>query len=280
MPNPLVSSANKKIALSLAETLPPLLVAPQTLPSLFISHGAPTLAQERNTMTNTLGRIGYNLPKPRLIIMMSAHWQSQVLEINGNPAPATWHDFSGFPRKLYQIDYPAMGAPIVAESLSHQIQQCGIQTTINRLRPFDHGVWTPLVHLYPEADIPIIQISLPYHFDSYASYQLGALFAQLRTEQVLLIGSGSVTHNLADVRFGTSAIEPQAKAFKQWLIQQLYHDMPKALDWQIQMTASHVHPSPEHLMPLFFAAGAGKQMSVVHDSFAHYSLGMDIYRFD
>lgn len=271
---------SEKTPLSLTKVLPIDTRPVQTLPSLFISHGAPTIALEHNTMTQALVKIGNNLPTPKLIILMSAHWQSQQLEINANPAPATWHDFSGFPRALYEIDYPATGDTKAAELLAQQLLEFGVQASLNRLRPFDHGVWTPLLHMYPNADIPIVQLSLPVSFDSYACYQLGALFAPLRHEQVLIIGSGSVTHNLRTVRFNSQDIEPQISAFKHWLINQLRTDMPQALDWQQHEFAMHSHPTPEHLLPLYFAAGAGNQMNVVHESFAHYSLGMDIYRFD
>lgn len=250
------------------------------LPSLFISHGAPTIAIENNSTTQALNKFGQNLPKPRLIIIMSAHWQSQHLEINGNAAPATWHDFSGFQKELYKIDYPVAGNAEIAEQLALQLQALGVNTAVNRLRPFDHGVWSPLVHLYPQADVPIVQLSLPRHFDSYACYQLGALLAPLRAEQILIIGSGSVTHNLQQVQFGSHDVDDKAHEFKYWLIHQLKQNMPKALDWRSHPFASHNHPTPEHLLPLFFAAGAGSTMSIVHESFAHYSLGMDIYRFD
>ena len=152
----------EKNRLTLDALLPKTPYLLSTLPSLFISHGAPTIAIDNNRTTQALNKIGQNLPKPRLIVIMSAHWQSQHLEINANPAPATWHDFNGFPRELYQIDYPAKSEPDVAESLAHQLQHLGIQASVNRLRPFDHGVWTPLMHLYPQADVPIVQISLPY----------------------------------------------------------------------------------------------------------------------
>lgn len=266
--------------LLLGDMLPKIEHISQTLPSIFISHGSPMIALENNATTQALNRVGQNLPKPRLIVLMSAHWQSQHLEVNGNAAPRTWHDFNNFPQELYQIDYPAKSAPEIAEVLAHQLQERGVNVTVNRLRPFDHGVWAPLMHLYPKADVPIVQISLPLNFDSYACYQLGALFTPLRQEQVLIIGSGSVTHNLRALSFDAKHIEPQAQAFKYWLITQLKTDIPKALDWVNHELASHNHPTPEHLLPLFFAAGAGKLMSVVHESFAHYSLGMDIYRFD
>lgn len=266
--------------ISLADSLPKLPNASQTLPSIFVSHGSPMIALENNATTQALNKIGQNLPKPRLVILMSAHWQSQTLEINGNATPKTWHDFNGFSKELYKIDYPAKGEPTIAEQLAHQLQQVGVNASINRLRPFDHGVWTPLMHLYPQADVPIVQVSLPYYFDSYACYQLGALLAPLRTEQVLIMGSGSITHNLYEMQFHSGEIEPNAHAFKRWLGQQLRTDMPKALDWQSHEFAKNAHPTPEHLLPLFFAAGAGQVMSSVHESTAHYSLGMDIYRFD
>lgn len=250
------------------------------LPALFISHGAPTLAIEQSATTSALARIGQNLPKPRAIIIMSAHWQSAKLEISSNPQPKTWHDFSGFTPELYDLQYPAAGQPALAESLAQQLTARGITCRVNPLRVSDHGVWAPLLHLYPEADIPIVQISLPRHYDSVACYQLGAQLAQLRDEQILLIGSGSITHNLQALRWQAESIDKTARDFKVWLLQQLKTDIPSALDWQQYPNYQNVHPSDEHLLPLFFALGAGQRVSVVHQSMAHHSLGMDIYRFD
>lgn len=250
------------------------------LPALFISHGAPTLALEQSATTSALARIGQNLPKPRAIIIMSAHWQSAKLEISSNPQPKTWHDFSGFAPELYDLQYPATGQPALAETLAQQLTARGITCRVNPLRVSDHGVWAPLLHLYPEADIPIVQISLPRHYDSVACYQLGAQLAQLRDEQILLIGSGSITHNLQALRWQAESIDKTARDFKVWLLQQLKTDIPSALDWQQYPNYQNVHPSDEHLLPLFFALGAGQRVSVVHQSMAHHSLGMDIYRFD
>ena len=250
------------------------------LPALFISHGAPTLAIEQSATTSALARIGQNLPKPRAIIIMSAHWQSAKLEISSNPQPKTWHDFSGFTPELYDLQYPAAGQPALAETLAQQLTARGITCRVNPLRVSDHGVWAPLLHLYPEADIPIVQISLPRDYDSVACYQLGAQLAQLRDEQILLIGSGSITHNLQALRWQAESIDKTARDFKVWLLQQLKTDIPSALDWQQYPNYQNVHPSDEHLLPLFFALGAGQRVSVVHQSMAHHSLGMDIYRFD
>lgn len=250
------------------------------LPALFISHGAPTLAIEQSATTSALARIGQNLPKPRAIIIMSAHWQSTKLEISSNPQPKTWHDFSGFSPELYELQYPAVGQPALAESLAHQLTARGITCSINPMRACDHGVWAPLRHLYPQADVPIVQMSLPQHYDSIACYQLGAQLARLREEQILVIGSGSITHNLQALRWQADSTDQTAKDFKLWLLQHIKADIPTALDWQQYPDYKDIHPSDEHLLPLFFALGAGQRVSVVHQSMAHHSLGMDIYRFD
>ncbi len=251
-----------------------------TLPALFISHGAPTLAIEQSATTSALARMGQNLPKPRAIVIMSAHWQSAKLEISSNPQPKTWHDFSGFAPELYDLQYPASGQPALAETLAQQLSARGITCSVNPVRACDHGVWAPLRHLYPEADVPIVQVSLPQHYDSIACYQLGAQLAHLRDEQILVIGSGNITHNLQALRWDADSIDQAAKSFKQWLLQQLKTDIPTALDWQQYPEYKDIHPSDEHLLPLFFALGAGQRVSVVHQSMAHHSLGMDIYRFD
>ena len=251
-----------------------------TLPSLFISHGAPTLAIEQSATTGALARVGHNLPKPQAIIIMSAHWQSSKLEISNNPKPKTWHDFSGFDAKLHEIQYPAAGHPTLAESLAQQLTARGIACSVNPLRACDHGVWAPLRHLYPQADVPIVQMSLPRHYDSVACYQLGAQLEHLRDEQILIIGSGNITHNLQALRWQANSIDHAAKDFKLWLLQQLKIDIPSALDWQQYPDYQNIHPSDEHLLPLFFALGAGQRVSVIHESIAHHSLGMDIYRFD
>lgn len=250
------------------------------LPALFISHGAPTLALEQSATTSALARVGYNLPKPRAIIIMSAHWQSAKLEISSNPKPKTWHDFSGFAPELYQLQYPVLGQPELAESLAQQLNVRGITCSVNPVRVCDHGVWAPLLHVYPQADIPVVQISLPQHYDSIACYQLGAQLAQLRNEQILIIGSGNITHNLQALRWQAQSSDESAAHFKTWLLQQLKTDIPSALEWQQYPDYKDIHPSDEHLLPLFFALGAGQRVSVVHQSMAHHSLGMDIYRFD
>lgn len=254
--------------------------APNVLPALFISHGAPTLALEQSATTHALARIGQNLPKPRAIVIMSAHWLSTKLEISSNPKPKTWHDFAGFPPELHKIEYPVSGHPELAEHIAAALETRGIRCRVNPLRATDHGVWAPLLHMYPNADVPIVQLSLPKHYDSIACYQLGASLAALRDEQILIVGSGSITHNLRALRWDASSIDTHAKEFKHWLLAQMKSDIPTALDWQQYPKYRDIHPSDEHLLPLFFALGAGQRVSVVHEAMSHHSLGMDIYRFD
>lgn len=252
----------------------------KVLPALFISHGAPSLALEKSATTNALNKIGQNLPKPKAIVVMSAHWQSTFLTINSNPKPATWHDFKGLNKRLYELSYPALGHQTLAESLAHQLQDNNIACRLNPVRAFDHGVWVPLLHMFPKADVPVVQISLPQNYDAYACYQLGALFASLRNEQILIIGSGSITHNLSKLNWHATTQDKIANDFKTWMLNKLKHDVPSALDWQKFEGYKEVHPTNEHLLPLFYALGAGQRVSVVHQSMVHHSLGMDILRFD
>lgn len=254
-----------------------------TLPGLFISHGSPMLAIEPEQVGAALHRLSINLPKPRAIVVMSAHWESQALEVSTSQRPETWHDFGGFPRALYQLRYPAAGDVELAERMLQMLEHGGLPAHANSLRPRDHGVWMPLLHLYPDADIPVVQISLPSHFSAVQIYRIGQILAPLRQEQILLIGSGSITHNLAELSWSEQpASTPQwASAFRNWVVHQLgSDDFEAVLNWQQAPHVQRNHPTLEHLLPLFFAMGTGSRFSLVHSSFSLGALGMDLYRFD
>ena len=254
-----------------------------TLPGLFISHGSPMLALEPEQIGAALYRLSINLPKPRAIIVMSAHWESEVLEVSTATRPETWHDFSGFPSELYAIHYPAAGDPQLAERLISVLHQAGVAAHANTLRPRDHGVWMPLLHLYPAADIPIVQISLPIEYSSQKIYQIGQILSIFRQEQMLLIGSGSITHNLAELHWTDEHTKtpPWASTFRNWVVQQLSTNaFSTVLNWQNAPFVRRNHPTLEHLAPLFFAMGTGSRFSLVHSSFSLGTLGMDLYRFD
>ncbi|GAA5002578.1 class III extradiol ring-cleavage dioxygenase [Acinetobacter puyangensis] len=252
------------------------------LPGLFISHGSPMLALQPGQVGAAFERISHNLPKPRAIVVMSAHWEDIVLEVSTATRPKTWHDFRGFPEALYKLQYPAPGEPELAEEIIQRLQDSGFEAHANAMRPRDHGVWMPLLHMYPEADIPVIQISLPKFYTARQIYQLAESLAYLRQQQVLLIGSGSITHNLAELRWQEQSDVPLwASEFRNKVASLLQNsDYEAVLNWKNLPYIQKNHPSLEHLSPLFFAMGTGKRMSVVHSSFSMGTLGMDLYRFD
>ncbi|PNB33444.1 class III extradiol ring-cleavage dioxygenase, partial [Pseudomonas sp. FW305-131] len=130
-------------------------------PSLYISHGSPMLALEPGASGPALARLAAEIPKPKAIVIVSAHWESNELLVSGNPQPETWHDFGGFPKALFEVQYPAPGDPRLAAEVAELLKTAGFAARIDSNRPFDHGVWVPLSLMYPLADIPIVQVSLP-----------------------------------------------------------------------------------------------------------------------
>ncbi|AZE06423.1 DODA-type extradiol aromatic ring-opening family dioxygenase [Pseudomonas chlororaphis] len=253
------------------------------LPSLFISHGSPMLALEPGASGPALARLAAELPRPKAIVLVSAHWESQDLRVSSNPQPQTWHDFGGFPAALFAVQYPAPGQPELAEQVAQLLRADGLPAQLDDQRPFDHGVWVPLSLMYPQADIPVVQVSLPSRMGPALQTQVGHALSSLRQQGVLLIGSGSITHNLRELDWhaGPESVEPWAKAFRDWMIEKLAANDEAALhDYRRQApNAVRSHPSDEHLLPLYFARGAGGDFSIAHQGFTMGALGMDIYRF-
>ncbi|AZE77638.1 DODA-type extradiol aromatic ring-opening family dioxygenase [Pseudomonas synxantha] len=253
------------------------------LPSLFISHGSPMLALQPGASGPALQRLAAELPRPQAIVVVSAHWESQALLVSGGAAPETWHDFGGFPRELFAVQYPAPGDPRLASDIVALLQTDGLDARIDNQRPFDHGTWVPLSLMYPAADIPVVQVSLPSGMGPALQTRVGHALRSLREQGVLLIGSGSITHNLGELdwRAGPETITPWAREFRDWVVDKLAADDEAALhDYRRQAPhAVRNHPSDEHLLPLYFARGAGGQFGLAHQGFTLGALGMDIYRF-
>ncbi|MGE8484185.1 MAG: DODA-type extradiol aromatic ring-opening family dioxygenase [Pseudomonas sp.] len=253
-------------------------------PSLYISHGSPMLALEPGASGPALANLAATMPKPKAIVIVSAHWESSELLVGGNPQPETWHDFGGFPRALFEVQYPAPGSPQLATEVVELLKADGLPARIDAKRPFDHGVWVPLSLMYPQADVPVVQVSLPTRGGPELQTRVGHALASLREHGVLLIGSGSITHNLRELDWhaGPESVEPWAKAFRDWMIEKLEANDEAALHDYRQQAPNAVrnHPSDEHLLPLYFARAAGGEFSVVHQGFTMGALGMDIYRFD
>lgn len=233
------------------------------LPVLFVSHGSPMFALEAGETGPALTRWGQALrqrhPGLRGVVILSPHWMAHGVEVMAHAQPPTWHDFGGFPPALYRLQYPAPGAPVLAQQVQARLAQAGIAATLNPERPLDHGAWVPLMHLLPQADVPVVQLALPVDADARAVYALGQALQDLRSQGMLLVGSGSMTHNLREFFGGERQAASYVVEFSRWVEQQVQTGAIDALlDWQQQAPhALRAHPTDEHFLPLYFALGAG-----------------------
>jgi 4,5-DOPA dioxygenase extradiol len=168
------------------------------LPTLFLSHGSPMHAIEPGAAGAAWASLGKTLPRPRAVLMASAHWETSLAMVTGNPRPATIHDFGGFPSELYKLAYPAPGAPEIATRAVALLKAAGITAGVDGCRGLDHGAWVPLRWMYPDADVPVIQLSLQTELGAAHHLRLGRALAPLADEGVLIVGSGHTTHNLRD----------------------------------------------------------------------------------
>ena len=256
-------------------------------PTLFVSHGSPMLALQDSPARRFLQTLGQSLPRPRAIAMVSAHWESlHAPAVSLAAQPETLHDFGGFPPALYELTYPAPGAPAVAEEVAAAFETAGIAALRDPDRGLDHGAWVPLRLMIPDADVPVLQISVLHQGGPAAHWQLGQALSRLRQEGILLIGSGSLTHNLYEFR--GQALDAPAPAwvtdFADWMHARLESgDTQALLNYRSQAPwATRNHPSEEHLMPLFVALGAAGTAATarrLHASVEHGVLAMDVYAF-
>jgi len=235
-----------------------------SLPALFISHGAPLFAIDAGASGPALTRLGRQLKqeagdKLRGVVIMSPHWMARSPAVMTNPAPATWHDFGGFPPELYQLSYPAAGAPQLAGEVADLLREHGIDTQADPKRPFDHGAWVPLMHLFPEHDVPVVQVALPAGWGPAQVYAMGQALQPLRERGVLLVGTGSMTHNLSEFFGGQREPAPYVVEFSRWVEDAVGRgDLEALLDYRARAPhAQRAHPSDDHFLPLFFALGAG-----------------------
>lgn len=237
-----------------------------SLPTLFISHGSPMLAVEPRRTGAMLTALGQALPTPRAILVISAHWMTRVPTVSTAAQPETIHDFGGFPRVLYTLQYPAPGAPALAESIANRLTRAGIATTTDSQWGLDHGAWVPLRYLYPDATIPVLQLSLPAGWSPAQNLAYGRALRGLGEEGVLVIGSGSLTHNIRDFMMGRKDTEGRGAAFCNWFNAQLdAGDLPALLDYRRQAPyAEWAHPTDEHLLPFYVALGAADEGAPHH----------------
>jgi 4,5-DOPA dioxygenase extradiol len=239
------------------------------LPSLFISHGAPDILIEDAPASRFLRDFAGRMPRPRAIVVATAHWTTAEAAVEVGVQPPTIHDFGGFAPELHARHYPAPGDPVLAERIAGLLRGSGM-TTAAVTRGFDHGVWIPLALMFPQADIPVVALSVQPRRDGMHHLQLGAALADLRHDGVLIIGSGAVTHNLGAIIPGATTAPEWVSAFDDWAVgRALAGDAAALADWQGQGPhGRRNHPTPEHWLPLLVAmgAGAGAPAQVLHRS--------------
>lgn len=254
------------------------------LPTLFISHGSPTFALDPGKAGPALTALGRALPRPKAVLVVSPHWMTREPRVAITPRPQTIHDFGGFPPALYQLQYPAPGAPDVARRAIELLRAAGLPAEADTQWGLDHGAWVPLMHLLPPADVPVFQVSQPARLDGESAYAYGQALAPLRDEGVLIVGSGSLTHNLYELRRDDDEADPYAGEFADWVARVLAAGDHASLRQTMALAphARRAHPTAEHLWPLMVAAGAAgaqEPATRIDGGVTHGVLAMDAYRF-
>lgn len=256
-------------------------------PAIFVSHGSPTTVFDDDDYTRALRRFGEQIPKPKAIAIVSAHGQAPgpSLVIGANALPELWYDFRGFQPELYHYQYPVKGDPALAIQISTRLAQKGLKAGIEPHNRLDHGVWVPLSLMFPKADIPVVEIAIPATDPANALYQAGQALAPLRSEGVMIVGSGGATHNLGRLRwqekYGTA--EPKMKAFEDWLLSALRENrVEELLHYEKQPNGELAHPTWEHYHPLLFTLGARETsdaMNILYEGFEYSTLSMLSFSF-
>lgn len=240
-------------------------------PSLFVSHGSPMFALEPGLLGPNLTQVGAAMPPLHAIVVVSPHWQTRGVHVTGAAMLKAIHDFSGFPAPLYALQYPAQGAPELAGETLELLRAAGFEASIDPGRGLDHGAWVPLRYLKPRADVPVLQVSLPHDIDAAGALRLGQALAPLRERGVLVVGSGSLTHNLYEFR--QHIADPEyAQAFADWIADAVQRrDVEALVDYRRRAPfAARAHPTEEHYLPLLVALGA----SAVDDTSRKIAGGM------
>lgn len=248
-------------------------------PALFIGHGSPMNVIADNSFTKSLQQIGINLPKPKAIVVVSAHWLTEGTFAATSNTPETIYDFSGFPRELYQIKYPASGSTELAENIIQHLKAVPVQPDSEM--GYDHGAWTVLHHMYPKADIPTLQISIDYNRPGDYHLQLGKALSYLRDEEILVLGSGNIVHNLRAADFYNKDAVPF-----DWNVE--FDELSKKLITERRFSelanykllgnsALYSIPTPDHFYPLLYILGladADENITFPIEGYEHKSISM------
>jgi 4,5-DOPA dioxygenase extradiol len=251
----------------------------ERMPVLFIGHGSPMNAITDNSYHQSWQRLGKVLPRPQAILSISAHWVTKGTKITSMSQPQTIHDFGGFPKELFDAQYPAPGSPEIAKLSQEMITQSHVQGDDSW--GLDHGTWSVLLPMYPAADIPVLQLSLDYDQPPAYHYEIGKQLSKLREKGVLIIGSGNMVHNLRAIDWhGGDKVYDWAKEFDtkfaEWITK---GDHKSLLNYQKELgsTATMAHPTYEHLLPLFYTLGLqqkSEEVSFFNNQFDMASISM------
>lgn len=255
-------------------------------PILFVPHGAPTMALEPGAAGAALSAFANRLSRPQAILVISAHWNTNVPTFSAACKPETIHDFYGFPQALYAIRYPVCGAVKWAMEGRALLEEAGFEVAIDPKRGLDHGAWVPLRIMYPDASVPVAALSLQTSLGPEHHYRLGRALAPLREAGVLIVASGNLTHNLGHfgLRRDMGATLDYVEKFQAWWRERIEaRDVESLLDYRRRAPGGlEAHPTEEHLLPFFVALGAAGEKfesEIVHSGIDHEMLVMDCYAF-
>lgn len=244
-------------------------------------------ALEPGKAGSALRTMAQGLPPPNAVVVISPHWETDAPTVTATAAPETVHDFGGFDARLYDIQYPAPGSPEVAQWVVKALETAGLPAHTDASRGLDHGAWVPLLHMFPNAQVPVVQLSIQHHLGPQHAYRVGQALAPLAQQGVLIMGTGSITHNLRDWHMahahgqGTPAY---VNAFADWVHEHTLHrDVDSLLNYRrLNPDAAQAHPRDEHLLPFFTALGAGAahaQALAFYRGVSDIVIAMDGYRF-
>ena len=256
----------------------------EPLPTLFLSHGSPVTAIGKSPARSFWTKLGSSFRHARAVLCVSAHWETWRPAVTSGLTYETIHDFYGFPPELYQLTYAADGDPALAERVALLVEQASIPCSVDPRRGLDHGAWVPLRSMFPEADVPVLQLSIQNHLDPAAHLALGAALQELRHDGVLVLGSGGAVHPLGYAgRRGMDPLTDEwAMSFEKWLVDVLARgDAGSLLRYRaLSPYPERAHPRPDHLMPLFVALGAAGPAAtgrVLHQSWARGDMSMAVF---
>ena len=254
---------------------------PERMPALFVGHGSPMNAVENNKYTKKWQEIGRQMARPRAILMISAHWYTHGTRIMDTKTPRLVYDMYGFPEELYRVHYPSPGSPELA-ARAQELLSVPVQTDNNW--GIDHGAWSVLCHLFPEANVPVVQLSVDGTAGAQAHFQMGQDLSALRDEGVMIIGSGNIVHNLARIQWEAESGFSWAEEFDGYIRDKIEkREFPDVVDYRkAGSCAKMAFPMPDHFYPLMYALGASNEedrLTVFNEDCLMGSLSMTSYLF-